>query len=382
MKIAFAAIADPQDKRVWSGTVFHLYQALERAGHEMIPIGNLKNPYGQLLKLVRKVVRVTTGKRYLGETEPLVLKSYARQIARRLRGLDYDVLLACHSQAVSELKIGKPMAFFADATFAAMDGYYESHSNLSARDIKTMNLMEARALKRCSAAFYASDWASGSAVRDYAALPAKVHTVPFGANMECPRTDADVKQLIRSKERDRCHLLFVGLEWARKGGDFAVQVARQMNANGVATTLHVVGCEPECPAEPFMKVYGRIDKKTDDGKALFDGLFGGAHFLIVPSRTECYGVVFCEAASFGLPSIATRTGGIPTAVKDGENGFLVELDSDPNACAEKAQGLFEDEGGYIELSRRTFARYKSTLCWEAAARSVGDVLQDLAKRSF
>jgi glycosyltransferase involved in cell wall biosynthesis len=376
MKIAFVSIADPLDKRAWSGSIFYLYQALEQAGHEMVPVGNLKNPYRCLFKLIGGGVRRVTGKKFVGIAEPLLLKSYARQVQHRLKGIDYDVLLACHTPVLAELTVDKPMAFFADATFAVMNGYYESHTNFCLRDIKTMHYMEARALKRCSAAFYASEWAAESAVRDYGAATAKVHVVPFGANMECTRTKEDVGKHIQLKKRDHCNLLFIGYEWKRKGGDFAVQVARQMNQNGVATTLHVVGCDPECRIEPFMKIYGRIDRKTDEGKSLFDSLFESAHFLIVPSRVECYGVVFCEAASFGVPSISTRTGGIPTVVKERENGVLVDLDSDPKTCAKKAQELFEDTDRYIELSLRTFARYKKTLCWEAAAHSIETVLKD------
>ena len=48
-----------------------------------------------------------------------------------------------------------------------------------------------------------------------------------------------------------------------------------------------------------------------------------SHRLLLPTRAECYGIVFCEANAYGLPVFATRVGGIPTIVKEGHkcSGF-------------------------------------------------------------
>ncbi|TSA49979.1 MAG: glycosyltransferase [Sphingobacteriales bacterium] len=42
---------------------------------------------------------------------------------------------------------------------------------------------------------------------------------------------------------------------------------------------------------------------------------------MVPSRAECYGIVFAEASSYGLPSVSTDTGGVSAVVKEGVNVF-------------------------------------------------------------
>ena len=53
-------------------------------------------------------------------------------------------------------------------------------------------------------------------------------------------------------------------------------------------------------------------------------LFINADVFVMPSRIEGFGIVFLEAAFYGLCSIGSNSGGIPEAIKNGETGLLVE----------------------------------------------------------
>jgi len=216
MKIAFVSVKDPLDMYSWSGSVSHMYRSLEDAGHEMIPIGNLKNPYAFFIKVLRKLSRLFLKKIYWGDWEPLVLKSYSRQVKRRLRGVEYDVLLSNFVVPIAELNVDKPMAFFADATFSGMIGFYEGWQNLDKRTVKVGDRAEQRGLDRCGAAIYASEWAAGTAIEHYDVSPDKVTFAPFGANIECDRTEGDIERILREKNWGCCRLLLIGVEWVRK----------------------------------------------------------------------------------------------------------------------------------------------------------------------
>ena len=68
-------------------------------------------------------------------------------------------------------------------------------------------------------------------------------------------------------------------------------------------------------------------------------LMAQAHLFVLPSVNlhgdeEGTPVTLMEAQACGIPVIATRTGGIPEVVRDGESGFLV-ADRDPEALAER-----------------------------------------------
>src|SRR5690606_34951394 len=53
-------------------------------------------------------------------------------------------------------------------------------------------------------------------------------------------------------------------------------------------------------------------------------LYRAADVLVLPSRSESFGLVAAEAQACGLPVVAARVGGLAHVVSDGESGFLVE----------------------------------------------------------
>jgi glycosyltransferase involved in cell wall biosynthesis len=84
-------------------------------------------------------------------------------------------------------------------------------------------------------------------------------------------------------------------------------------------------------------------------------IFAATDICVVPSRSQdpCPTVAL-EAAHCGVPLVATRRGGLPELVRDGETGYLVEAES-PKEIAEKLRGLIEDAG----LRRRISQAAKS-----------------------
>ena len=76
-------------------------------------------------------------------------------------------------------------------------------------------------------------------------------------------------------------------------------------------------------------------------------LYNAADVFVLASRrydllVEGFGISCVEASACGLPVIASRSGGIPEAVREGETGLLVDPE-DPSAVAAAAVRLLEDE---------------------------------------
>jgi phosphatidylinositol alpha-1,6-mannosyltransferase len=102
-------------------------------------------------------------------------------------------------------------------------------------------------------------------------------------------------------------------------------------------------------------------------------------FILTPQQDglhfEGFGLVYLVAGAYGLPVVATRTGGVPDAVKDGETGFLLEPE-DVEGIAAAILRLLNN----IELSRqmgRNNRRWAEYLTWERYAAEQFQAYQDL-----
>jgi glycosyltransferase involved in cell wall biosynthesis len=369
MRLAFVTPYDATNVRSWSGTPYHMARALVNEGVSLEYVGSLRTKRGAL-SLGRRGFHRLKGERYLFDRDPGVLREYAREVKSRLIGLDVDAVFSPGTVPIAYLDTPLPVVTWTDATFAAMVGYYPEFSNLPARSIRDGNSMERAALSRSGAALFCSTWAADSALEYYSAESAKVHVVPFGANLnEIPDWD-QVARLIAGRPRNECRLLFIGVDWVRKGGDLALAVASKLKQAGISTRLTVVGCpRSSVPDSDLIDCLGFIDKSSPEGEARLARLLGESHFLCLPSRAECFGVVFCEASAYGLPSVSIRTGGIESVVTDGSNGYLFDEPQFVESAAKSIVNCMADyESAYVPLAITSREEYSSRLNWRTSTK--------------
>jgi len=377
MKVAYVTPYASGNVHAWSGSVFHVREALAKAGSDIIPVDSLEEK-GRYTGKVREILcKKLTGKTYLRDRSPALLDGYASQVAARCAVLQPDVIFSPGTIPIAHLRADKPVVFWTDATFAGITDYYSHFTNLSPRTLREGREMEQRALTHCSLAIYTSDWAAKSAIDNYDVDPAKVKVVPYGANVSSDRDEAAVHALVASREAGVCELLFVGVDWERKGGPVALEAARILHERGVKVRLHIVGVEPPGQMPDFVIRHGFVSKKTPQGAAKLANLFSQAHFLIVPSRAECFGLVFAEAGSFGLPSLAAITGGVPSVVTSGKNGMLFPLEDAGEGYADFIAGLMADPQAYEALALGSFMEFKERLNWKVAGETVVSLMRGL-----
>lgn len=366
--IAYVTTFEPQDIHAWSGLIYHIKRALSKAGAEVESISNLKK--GSFLRCATKklVYQYYKKKDYHRDREPSLQRGYARQIKRRLR-VEHEVIFSPGTLAVGALQHERPIAIWTDATFANLVATYPEYQNLCAETLRNGHETERQFLSRVSVAIYSSQWAAQSAIQDYGADPARVKVVPFGANLPSERSEEDVLANTAKKSNEVCRLLFIGTDWARKGGEVAVAVAETLLKRGIEVELNIVGAAPPQKLPSYAISHGYLSKAHPDHYKTLDGLMSSCHFFILPSRSECFGVVFAEAASYGLPSIATKVGGISDAVAHGESGFLFEPDANPEDYCEVIERYFQDPKAYLELSASSHAVYRKKLNWKVAGQA-------------
>lgn len=378
MTIAYVSTDNPQDIQAWSGTGYHMAQSLSQQGLDLKFIGPLQDRLSH--KIIRKLKRhyyEMCGQRYRRDPEPMILKDYARQIKQRLG--QADRVFSVTANPIAYLECDRPLAFYADATFAGLSSLYPHYQQLCPETIRHWHQMETQALERCNLAIYASDWAAQTAIATYGASPNKVRVVPLGANLDFSPSQDEVQTLIQQRPTDHCKLLFLGVDWYRKGGDIALAIATALNAAGLPTELTIVGCQPpmDDPLPSFVRSLGFISKATTAGKQKITTLLGESHFLVLPTRAECYGLVFCEANAFGVPCVGSDVGGVPTIIKSGRNGQLFSLNTDIQVYCDYISNILSHYNSYKKLALSAFQEYQKRLNWTISGQHLGMLMATL-----
>lgn len=176
----------------------------------------------------------------------------------------------------------------------------------------------------------------GSSVRRvlidrYGTPEAKVSRIGAGASVTFtapPPTD-----LARYARRN---VLFVGVDWRRKGGPDLLAAFALLRERFPDATLTIVGCAPpEARGVEGCTALGKL------AAADVAARYRAASCFCMPSRLEPFGLVYLEAAHFALPIVATTVGDTADMVLDEVNGLRVPP-ADPAALAEALARVLAD----------------------------------------
>jgi glycosyltransferase involved in cell wall biosynthesis len=371
LRIGYLAAGQTNDVLNWSGLTMHIRDALAGCGHEIFNIDGLLPSVPFTTRLRGWRARFIDQCAYGYDRDIALAQSFARLVEEKIAALSLDCIVSAQTYPTTMLHTDIPVASWCDATFHALMGVYPGFDQISADSIRQGHALERRAIGRAVFLAYSSRWAAQDAVNFYGADPDKVAVIPFGANCAPAFRNLEAAEsALRDKTTKPFRMLFVGRDWQRKGGPLAIDILAELRRRRINAELWVIGCNPFHEAPPVgVRCFGHLDKSRADDLAMWRECFSKTHVLLVPTRAECFGVVFAEAAAFALPSIATDVGGVSDAVADGRSGFLFSLEKEPIAYADLLQRLALDRAYYQTVALNAFRHYETTLNWQVAARS-------------
>jgi glycosyltransferase involved in cell wall biosynthesis len=83
------------------------------------------------------------------------------------------------------------------------------------------------------------------------------------------------------------------------------------------------------------------------------GLLAQTDLVLITSRTESFCLAALEAMACGVPVVASRVGGLPEVVLDGETGLLFDFDQ-PDQAVQSVLSLMSDPERYRQMSESAF----------------------------
>lgn len=375
-RIAFVTVGDGSNVRFWSGTPFHMSKSLASEGNDIIHIGPLSAPILPFYKVYSKLRR-TFRRRSLSPFQAApVIAQYSTDAARKIRAVSPDVVFApAGSTFAWNVPAGIPLVYASDATFRLIEDYHPNYRNLSRVARETSERLERDTIARADLILYPSQWAAESAVRDYGADPARVHVVPWGANLEEIPNRSSV---LEARKPGPCRLLFIGANWEEKGADVAVETFLELRTRGLETELVICGCTPpKRVSYDGLTIIPYLDKNDREQRERLHQLYRDTDFFLLPTRADCYGIVFCEAAAHGVLSVAPATGGVPSAVREGENGILVPPGATKLDYASVISKIFSDPDRMERLRHSSRNAFEARLNWQVWGQRVSDLIQRL-----
>lgn len=213
----------------------------------------------------------------------------------------------------------------------------------------------------------------------------RLHVIPNGVDMDDfnvtvqPEHQDHLETLMGAAIKGRKIIITVGRLVAKKGVDsFIANTLPRLKKIYPGFVYLIVGDGP---------LEGRIKMLIKDGSwgntvysigpvsmdgGMLPAIYKMAHVFAmpnarVPGDMEGFGIVAIEAGASGLPVVATRVDGIVEAVKDGENGFLIE-EKDYDSFAQKLAQLLQDETARQSAGEKAKRFVENNYSWKEIAK--------------
>ena len=241
---------------------------------------------------------------------------------------------------------------------------------------------------RCSDVIIANSRAEADQLEHYYhAEPSRVEVVPPGVDHAffSPGNKVGARKALGLGNEPV--LLFVGRIQPLKGAAVAVEaVARSRHRD--AKLLVVGGASGTEGSDEVRRVHALVDELRLQDRVVFvppqphhvlSTYYRAADAVLVPSRSESFGLVALEAAACGTPVVAAAVGGLLTLVDEGRNGYLIDS-REPQHYTDAIDRILGDHALSQALSAGA-VRSAASYTWATTAARLRRIYADVVTRA-
>lgn len=377
----------PRTHRGFNGVGLRKYRALADEGHDItaccIPPSFIDAPVG--LRMADGVLRRMFGKRYPVSCSARYLRSVADHLRGEIERIRPDAVICAdnfYAVAFLDSTVTVPVILWSDAPSTLIVETYKLPASNLARQMLVR--LEARALRRCAHVFYTCEWAADYVRQRYGCSSDKIRVLPMGPDLDQPdgacvtrEVDTRVAAMSRlateSESPAVCRLLWIGLDWQRKGGDIAVRALDCLRACGIPAELTTIGA---CPVvHPHVRSLGVLHTREPGGRVLLNRELLRSNFFLLPSRADCTPVSIAEAMSHGVPCVASTVGGIPEMIPAGAAGWTFPISTFAEQSSSMIADTWKAPDRYRAMASAAAQQAAVHLHWRVIAAQVSPLLQ-------
>ncbi|MDD2284489.1 MAG: glycosyltransferase family 4 protein [Paludibacter sp.] len=361
MNIIFFSSLNPNDINNWSGTTWHILKALEKNNNVTV-IGT------HMLSQTAYFTSKSFSIKDVNEDYSPLFGSVCSELINRIS--DSDLIFFGDLQLSPYLDVDIPTIHISDVNYHLFKDY--TNKNRTKEQEKRTEIKEKKVLKKYTIIIYSSEWTKQNTIDYYKINPKKIQVVEFGANIPHP------EKWQHEIDTSVCNLVFIGRNWVKKGGEKVLGAYRKLKSEGFSCTLTIIGSvPPERPEDDkSLTIIPFLDKSKPEHLNKLCSILKDAHFLVLPTEFDAFGIVFCEASAYGVPSIAADVGGVSQPVREGKNGFLLSPTATAEDYAEKIKSVFSDKESYIKLRASSRNQYETRLNWDVWGEKVNKILEE------
>jgi glycosyltransferase involved in cell wall biosynthesis len=368
MKLLGLISEPPFDPRSWSGSSRYFFRSLQR---QSLLEDACEIALASAMELSQKALAISW---------PLSRwrERYHSSVGR-FRSLTHaaETEIALHPRAEGILQIGAwfcapavttlPCFSYHDGNAALWYRYY-GRRLLSESRVQRHLEWERQTYARMRGIFVMSRWLADSFIQDFGVPEHKVHVVGAGINFE---------QLPELIERDfsRPRFLFIGRDFARKGGKYLLEAFRIVRRSVPAAELTIVGPEPG-GVEPGVQYAGFLRKSDPADLRTLTDILHNSTVMVLPSIYEPFGISLLEGMANGMPCIAVDRCALPEIVANGETG-LVAKPEDAESLARAMIELARQPDIARRMGERGRRRAEEHFTWDAVAGKIRAALMSL-----
>jgi glycosyltransferase involved in cell wall biosynthesis len=282
----------------------------------------------------------------------------------------YDVIFQLQTLfAPGTHGVARPYTVFTDNTYSLTKRHFPAWAPLPRRQSRRWAELEATTCRDARFVFVPSEIVREAMVSDYGCDPERVVRVGFGTAL--------YDRELQGRRWDSQVALFVGIQFARKGGPTLLEAWRRVVRELPEAELWIAGPQsgPSMELPQGVRWLGYVS-----GRDELRDLYRRASVFTLPSIFDPYPNVLREAMGHGLPCVGSDSGGIPEIIVDGETGLLAPA-GEPEPLAQALIELLGDPARAERMGRAAHAGVISSQTWDHVAARMAPYMERAASGS-